>query len=78
MTPIALNHPQSWRIEEIIFLFKKGDWCKYETYEEINLLNVSYKEYTTFANIQIKTDSGHINLVMSTIVFERDNPIVTT
>jgi hypothetical protein len=49
--------PESWKIAEVISLFKKGDRRECKNYRGISLLNTVYKIYTRIVNKRLKTIS---------------------
>jgi hypothetical protein len=46
--------PESWKIAEVTYLFKKGDRRECKNYRGISLLNAEYKIY---ARVRLKTIS---------------------
>jgi hypothetical protein len=49
--------PESWKIAEVISLFKKGDLRECKNYRGIILLNTVYKIYARIVNRRLRTIS---------------------
>jgi sorting nexin-29 len=52
-----IEHVTSWRIAEVISLFKKGDRRECKNYKGISLLNTEYKMYAIIVNKRLRTIS---------------------
>jgi hypothetical protein len=46
--------PESWKIAEVMSLFKKGDRREYKNYRGISLLNTVYKIYARVVNKRLR------------------------
>jgi sorting nexin-29 len=49
--------PESWKIAEVISLFKKGDCRECKNYRGLSLLNTLYKIYARIVNKRLRTIS---------------------